>query len=229
MIRLFRKAGGRAGQDCMLARIVDGVIVDVEPVATRQGRGPWTPGFGCFGHAARLAARVAHLAPWIGRRRWQIGERFLPPVAGCDDAGAMPARKPQPIHAVPVPEGFRVVRAGARYAVHRDGDERPGAWLADGEALPKSWGDTFTEDEARLLLPFLRVRGTAGRKGADPTTADGRLVARACERLGVTAAALAERIGAHEAVLSRARHGELPEKHREAIKALLNGGAGKAI
>ncbi len=57
---------------------------------------------------------------------------------------------------------------------------------------------------------------------------DGRLVARACKRLGVTAAALAERIGAHEAVLSRARHGELPEQHREAIKALLKSGAGKA-
>jgi uncharacterized protein YggL (DUF469 family) len=32
---------------------------------------------------------------------------------------------------------------------------------------------------------------------------------------------LAEQIGAHESVLSRARHGELPETHREAIKALL--------
>ena len=138
---------------------------------------------------------------------------------------AMPARRPQPIHAVPVPEGFRVVRPGARYAVHRDGDERPGAWLADGEALPRGWGDVFTEDEARLLLPFLRVRGTAGRVAAEPTSKDGRLVARACKKLGVTAAALAERIGAHEAVLSRARHGELPEKHREAIKALLKSGA----
>lgn len=134
---------------------------------------------------------------------------------------AMPTRKPNPIQAVSSPEGFRLVRPGARYAVHREGDARPGAWLAEDEALPKGWSDVFPEDEARSLLPFLRVRGTAGRPGAEPTTPDGKLVARACKRLGLTAAALAERIGAHEAVLSRARHGELPKRHREAIKDLL--------
>ena len=115
----------------------------------------------------------------------------------------------------------RLVKPGARYAVRRSGEEHRGAWVPEDEALPKGTGDTFTEAEARLVLPFLRVRGTAGRRGSEPTTADGKLVARACKRLGLTAAGLAERIGAHESVLSRARRGELPEAHREAIKALL--------
>ncbi len=115
----------------------------------------------------------------------------------------------------------RLVRPGARYAVRRSGEEHRGEWVPEGEPLPRGAGDTFTEAEARLVLPFLRVRGTAGRRGAEPTTADGKLVARACRKLGVTAAGLGERIGAHESVLSRARHGELPEVHREAIKALL--------
>lgn len=115
----------------------------------------------------------------------------------------------------------RLVRPGARYAVRRSGEEYRGAWVPEGEALPRGTDETFTEPEARLLLPFLRVRGTAGRRGAEPTTPDGKLVARACKKLGVTAAGLGERIGAHESVLSRARHGELTEAHREAIKALL--------
>lgn len=115
----------------------------------------------------------------------------------------------------------RLVRHGARYAVRRSGEEYRGAWVPDGEALPRGTDETFTEAEARLLLPFLRVRGTAGRRGAEPTTPDGKLVARACKKLGLSAVGLAEKIGAHESVLSRARHGELPETHREAIRALL--------
>lgn len=115
----------------------------------------------------------------------------------------------------------RLVRPGARYAVRRSGEEYRGAWVPDGEALPRGASETFTEAEARLVLPFLRVRGTAGRRGAEPTTADGELVARACKKLGLSAVGLAEKIGAHESVLSRARHGELPETHREAIRALL--------
>lgn len=129
--------------------------------------------------------------------------------------------KPNLIRAVASLAGFRLTRPGARYAVRRSGEEYRGAWVPEGEALPKGTGDTFTEAEARLLLPFLRVRGTAGRRGAEPTTADGKLVARACRRLGLSAVWLAEKIGAHESVLSRARHGELPETHREAVKALL--------
>ncbi len=134
----------------------------------------------------------------------------------------MAARKPkQQIQAVSTHEGFRLVRPGARYAVCRKGDARPGAWLREDEALPMGWVDAFPEEEARSLLPFLRARGKAGRRGAAPTTADGRLVARACARLGLTAAALAERIGVHETMLSKARNGTLVKKHREAIKALL--------
>lgn len=117
----------------------------------------------------------------------------------------MPTRKAPPVQIAPSSAGFRLVRPGARYAVHRKGEEHRGEWIAEGDALPKGWTDTYPEDEARALLPFLRARGTAGRRGAAPTTPDGKLVARACKRLGVTAAALAETIGAHESVLSRAR------------------------
>jgi hypothetical protein len=73
--------------------------------------------------------------------------------------------KANPIQAVSFPSGFRLTRPGARYAVHCEGDARPGSWLPDGEALPRGWADTFPEDEARSLLPFLRVRGTAGHAG----------------------------------------------------------------
>ena len=134
---------------------------------------------------------------------------------------ALPPRTVSPIQVQMSGAVARLVKPGARYAVRRSGEEYSGAWVPDGETLPKGTGDTFTEAEARLVLPFLRVRGTAGRRGSEPTTADGKLVARACKKLGLTAAGLAERIGAHESVLSRARHGELPEAHREAIKALL--------
>lgn len=125
-----------------------------------------------------------------------------------------------------VPAGFRLVRPGARYAVQRRGKEHVGDWLPENEPLPKGWTDAFREDTARALLPLLRrlegaAAGKGGRKGAEPTSADGRLVARACKRLGLTAAALAESIGAHQSVLSRARGGELPKKYREAINVLL--------
>lgn len=128
------------------------------------------------------------------------------------------------IQANETPAGFRLSRPGARYAVHREGDARPGAWVPDGGALPEGWVDTFPEDEARSLLPHLRARGDAGRRGSDPTTTDGKLVLRACKRLGLTAARLGEKIGAHPSVLSRARHGELPEAHRAAIRSLLRDG-----
>jgi hypothetical protein len=129
--------------------------------------------------------------------------------------------KSDPIQAVPSPAGFRLTRPGARYAVRPEGDARPGAWLPDGDALPLGWTDVYPENEARALLPFLRVRATAGRQAGEATTPDGKLIARACKKFGLTAAALGEQIGAAEAVLSRARNGELPAKHRDAIKALL--------
>lgn len=70
------------------------------------------------------------------------------------------------------------------------------------------WADAFPQD-----------RG--GRKKSEPTTPDGKFIDSACERMGVSAAALAETIGAHESVLSRARNGVLPKRHRESITALL--------
>lgn len=146
---------------------------------------------------------------------------------------AVPTRRPHPVQIAASPGGFRLIRPGARYAIERRGEEHPGDWLPEDAALPKGWVDTFSEDVARAVLPLLRrlegaAAGKGGRKGTEPTTPDGRLVARACKRLGLTAAALAEAVGAHESVLSRARHGDLPEKHREAIVALLRGGAPRA-
>lgn len=117
-------------------------------------------------------------------------------------------------------DGMSICRPGQRYAVNRNGEEHRGRWLPDGEALPEGWTDAFAETEARALLPFLRAQGH-GRKAAKPTTADGRLIDRACRKLGVTVAVLGAKIGAHPSVLSRARRGELPEVHREAIKAIL--------
>lgn len=116
--------------------------------------------------------------------------------------------------------GHTLRRAGERYAVERDGEEHRGRWLAIDEPLPAGWSDVFAETEARALLPFLRANGH-GRKAAAPTTADGRLIDRACRKLGITIAALGTKIGAHQSVLSRARHGELPEVHRTTIKSIL--------
>lgn len=56
--------------------------------------------------------------------------------------------------------------------------------------MPAGYAEVFTEAEARLLLPFLLVRGAAGRTSRDATTPDGRLVARAKRTLGLTAAGL---------------------------------------
>lgn len=128
--------------------------------------------------------------------------------------------------------GFAIVRPGARWAVQRSGEEHRGRWLNDGERLSGAV-DVFLEAEARLLLPLLRdmdgmAAGKGGRPAADPTSPDGRLIARACKRLGLTAAALAKAIGAHESVLSRARHGTLRETHRRSIQTLLKAGVTEA-
>lgn len=155
-------------------------------------------------------------------------------IAGMPKPHAIQLRQINGIIGRPSPDlRFAIIRPGAFYAVERRGEEHRGAWLPEGEPIPKGWWPSFSEREARALLPLLRdldarAAGKGGRRAAEPTTADGKLVARACKRLGLTAAALAEAIGAHESVLSRARHGELPEAHREAIKALLRGGAKKA-
>lgn len=158
--------------------------------------------------------------------------------AGCGAAvhrGANLAgvRKPtSPIQAVQTaPDGgfYRLTRPGARYVVTRQGDERPGSWVPDGDALdaldPQAV-DAFPEDEARSLLAVLRAlegraAGKGGRRAAEPTSPDGRLVARARKQLGLTMAGLAEAIGADPAQLSRALSGELPAKHREKLKELL--------
>ena len=138
----------------------------------------------------------------------------------------MASRKLSPIQAVSSSAGFRIERPGARYVAQRSGEEYRGAWLPADEPL-RGAAETFTEGEARLLLPLLRdmagmAAGKGGRPAAEPTTPDGELIARALKRLGLTAEELGERIGAHKSVLSRARHGELPENHRKAIRLLLN-------
>jgi hypothetical protein len=170
---------------------------------------------------SKHGADVPHTADGM---QWRDGEppRGMMGLRSSDGAmlDAMPTAK-NTIQVQMSGAAARLVRPGARYAVRRSGEEYRGTWVPDGEALPRGTSETFTEAEARLVLPFLRVRGTAGRRGSEPTTADGKLVARACRRLGLSAVGLAEKIGAHESVLSRARHGELPETHREAIKALL--------
>jgi len=112
--------------------------------------------------------------------------------------------------------------------VERRGDELRGAWLPDADPLGGA-DDAFTEREARLLLPLLRdmegmAAGKGGRHAAEPTTPDGRLVARACKKLGVRDDELAALIGAADkTVISRVRNGTrgLPEAQRDALRSLL--------
>lgn len=197
--------------------------------AADQVKGYTRPGRGIARARQVEAARGA--GDWI---------RTLPENADAVDLPDLCAVVPEPATLRGMPKSpiqvqvmsanvVRIVRPGARYAVNRSGEEYQGRWALEGAPLDRHTSDRFTEDEARLLLPFLRVRGTAGRRGADPTTPDGKLVARACKKLGVTAAGLGERIGAHESVLSRARHGELTEAHRLAIKALLDASKKRAV
>lgn len=132
----------------------------------------------------------------------------------------MPTKSP--IQAVASGRGFKLTRPGARYVIDPSGEEHVGQWVPNDEPVPVGSADVFPKHEARALLPFLRARGTAGRKGAEPTTPDGKLIARACKRLGLTVAALGAAVGVHESTLSRARSGELLPEQRDAINALLS-------
>lgn len=78
----------------------------------------------------------------------------------------------------------------------------------------------IVESVAAILEPF--AAGKGGRPAGKATTPDGRLIQRARKTLGVSMTGLAERIGVHKSVLSRALKGELPEAHREAVKALVD-------
>jgi len=99
----------------------------------------------------------------------------------------MASRRPRPIQAVSSPAGFRIGRPGARYVAPRSGEEHRWAWLPADEPL-RGAAETFTEGEARLLLPLLWVAlGKGGRPAAEPTTPDWKLVASALKRLGLTA------------------------------------------
>lgn len=153
------------------------------------------------------------------------------PVADSATVAVMPTKSPiQVVHDGP---RLRLVRPGARYVIDLSGEEHRGVWLPDGEPTPAGSADLFVETEARALLPLLRAlegraAGKGGRIAGEATSPDGKLIARACKRLGLTVVALAEAIGAHESVLSRARSGELPAKHRDAIKALIKGKSKRA-
>ena len=145
----------------------------------------------------------------------------------------MSAGPPSPIQLAPVGRLFRLVRPGARYVVTREGEERPGVWLPDGTNLPPGATDDYPENEARSLLAVLRAlegraAGKGGRHAAEASSPDGRLIARARRKLGLTMSGLAGLLGVDNAQLSRAMSGELPAKHRDAIKALLKSGAKKA-
>lgn len=135
--------------------------------------------------------------------------------------GGMVVRKPSFVRVDTTDRGAVILSPGARYAVKREGEAWEGEWFPLGSPLPAGWSDAFTEPEARLLLPSLRLRANAGRAAREPTTADGRLIARAKRTLGLTAAQLAKALGTHESVLSRAMHGALPDAHRAALRALL--------
>ena len=130
-----------------------------------------------------------------------------------------------PIQVVFVGWWWKLTRPGAHYAVERRGDEHRGAWVPDGEESPEGWHDAFPENEARALLPFLRAVAH-GRRASEPTTPDGKLISKACKITGLTVAGLAVAIRVDKSTLSRARHGELPAKHRAAIQAVIAAASG---
>ncbi len=134
---------------------------------------------------------------------------------------------PSPLHVIPAGRLFQVTRPGARYATHREGDERPGVWLDEATPAAPGFVDAFPEDEARSLLVTLRAietrprGGKGGRPAGEATTPDGKLIVKARKALGLTMSGLAGALGIQNAQLSRAMTGELPAKHRDAIKALI--------
>jgi hypothetical protein len=135
--------------------------------------------------------------------------------------------KPEAVTLLNASDGKKIVKPGFRYAARRAGEEHKGQWVADGSETPLGLTDVFTEGEARLMLPLLRSRGTAGRKADNATTPDGELISRVMEAFGLTAAALASKLGVDPSVLSRGRRGKLAPEHHAALLDLLPPGKQK--
>jgi hypothetical protein len=102
--------------------------------------------------------------------------------------------------------GWRIRRPGARYAVTRVDDIYSGKWIPDDEPLCLSYLDLFTENEARMMLPFLRSLDH-GNKKRPSTNEDGQVVDQACTATGMSVRELSVRLGIHESTLSRVRSG----------------------
>jgi hypothetical protein len=118
--------------------------------------------------------------------------------------------------------GWRIRRPGFRYAVTRVDDVYRGKWIHDDEPLCLSYVDLFTENEARMMLPFLRSLDH-GNKKRPSTTDDGHVVDQACAATGLSVRELSTRLGIHESTLSRARTGNrrLTEAQRAALAQIV--------
>lgn len=72
---------------------------------------------------------------------------------------------------------------------------------------------------ARQELDRLRARPATGRPSTKPRTADAKLVADVCAKLGLTRGELAARLECDQALLAPSR--KLTEERREKLRALL--------